>query len=147
VVKEPKAKYLLITPPSSKTVMRESASMEVAVAVYERMKTRHEKEGLASDDDYVFFPQYRNREYALQTIRRQFEFVLEKAGLKYDQLDKPRTIYSLRHTALMFRLIKGDKVDIFMLARNALTSVDQLERFYLSHAESRMKIENLQSFA
>ena len=146
VVKEPKAKYLLITPPSSKTVTRASASMEVAVAVYERMKTRHEKEGLA-DDDYVFFPQYRNREYALQTIRRQFEFVLEKAGLKYDRLDKPRTIYSLRHTALMFRFIKGDKVDIFMLARNALTSVDQLERFYLSHAESRMKIENLQSMA
>ena len=69
------------------------------------------------------------------------------AGLKYDRLDKPRTIYSLLHTALMFRLIKGDKVDIFMLARNALTSVDQLERFYLSHAESRMKIENLQSMA
>jgi hypothetical protein len=29
----------------------------------------------------------------------------------------------------------------FILARNALTSVDQQERFYLSHAESRMKIE------
>ena len=147
VLKEPKAKYLLITPPSSKTVSRDSATMEQAVRVYERLKARHEKDGLASDDDYVFFPQYRNREYALQTIRRQFEFVLEKAGLKYDRLDKPRTIYSLRHTALMFRLIKGDKVDIFMLARNALTSVDQLERFYLSHAESRMKIENLQSMA
>jgi hypothetical protein len=32
-------------------------------------------------------------------------------------------------------------------AQNALTSVNQLERFYLSHAESKMKIENLQSFA
>ncbi len=111
------------------------------------MKARHEAEGLANDDDYVFFPQYQNREYALQTMRRQFEFVLEQAGLKFDRLGRARTIYSLRHTALMFRLLKGDRVDIFMLARNALTSVDQLERFYLSHAESRMKIENLQSMA
>ena len=45
----------------------------------------------------------------------------------------------------MFRILKGDNVDIFLLARNALTSVDQLERFYLSHVESRTKIENLQS--
>ena len=47
----------------------------------------------------------------------------------------------------MYRLLYGDNVDIFLLARNALTSVDQLERFYLSHAESRMKIGNLQSMA
>lgn len=101
---------------------------------------------MVSLDDFVFFPQYENREYALQTIRRQFEYVLEQAGLKEDARGRARTLYSLRHTALMFRLLKGDGVDIFMLARNALTSVDQLERFYLSHAESRMRIENLQSF-
>ena len=69
-----------------------------------------------------------------------------KAGLKKDARGRARTLYSLRHTALMFRLLKGDNVDIFLMARNALTSVDQLERFYLSHVESRTKIENLQSF-
>ena len=46
----------------------------------------------------------------------------------------------------MFRLLKGDKVDIFMLARDALTSVNQWERFYVSHAETRMRIEGVQSF-
>ena len=51
VVREPRAKYLLITPPKSKTVQRESASMEVAVVVYERLRERHEKMGFASDDD------------------------------------------------------------------------------------------------
>ncbi len=71
--------------------------------------------------------------------------MLEEAGLKYDEQGRERTLYSLRHTALMLRLLKGDKIDIFTLAHNALTSVDQLERFYLSHAESRMKIEALQS--
>jgi hypothetical protein len=147
VVRDQNTKYVLITPPNSKTVTRESASMPTAVDVYERLKKRHEAVGRAGEDDYVFFPEYRNRQYALQTLRRQFEFILEEAGLKYDASDKPRTLYSLRHTALMFRLLKGQNVDIFMLARNALTSVDQLERFYLSHAESRMKIENLQSMA
>ena len=63
-----------------------------------------------------------------------------------DARGRARTLYSLRHTALMFRLLKYDNVGNFLLAQNALTSVDQLERFYLSHAESRMRIENLQSF-
>lgn len=147
VIKEKSAKYLLITPPESKTIQRDSASMDVAVIVYERLRRRHEKASLASDDDYVFFPELKNREYALATLRRQFEHVLNEAGLKHDRKGRARTLYSLRHTALMFRLLKGDKIDIFMLARNALTSVDQLERFYLSHAESRMKIQQLQSFA
>lgn len=140
------SKYLAITPISSKTANRDSLSMEFAVEVYERLLKRHKQLGYGASDDYVFFPQYQNREYALQTIRRQFEYVLEQAGLKEDARGRARTLYSLRHTALMFRLLKGDGVDIFMLARNALTSVDQLERFYLSHAESRMRIENLQSF-
>ena len=147
VVREPGAKYLLITPPKSKTVQRESASMEVAVAVYERLRARHEKVGLVSDDDYVFFPELKNREYALATLRRQFEYVLEAAGLKHDRKGRVRTLYSLRHTALMFRFLKGDNINVYDLAKNALTSVDQLERFYLSHAQSRMKIQQLQSFA
>jgi hypothetical protein len=147
VVKEPRAKYLLITPPKSKTVQRESASMEVAVVVYERLRARHEKAGLASDNDYVFFPEFKNREYALATLRRQFEYVLEEAGLKRDRKGRVRTLYSLRHTALMFRFLKGNNINVYDLAKNALTSVDQLERFYLSHAQSRMKIQQLQSFA
>jgi hypothetical protein len=147
VVKTSLTQYLSITPPKPKTVQRDSVSMKHAVSIYEDLRARHKTQKLAEDDDYVFFPQYRNREYALQTMRRQFEFVLEQANLKYDKREKPRTIYSLRHTALMFRLLKSDNIDIFMLARNALTSVSQLERFYLSHAESKMKVENLQSFA
>jgi hypothetical protein len=147
VIKEEGVKYLLITPPESKTDQRESASMEVAVVVYERVRRRHEKASSASDDDYVFFPELKNREYALATLRRQFEHVLKEAGLKLDKQGRVRTLYSLRHTALMFRLLKGDKIDIFKLAHNALTSVDQLERFYLSHTQSRMIIQELQSSA
>jgi len=145
VVKEHGTQYLLLSVTKSKTVNRDSATMPFAVDVYERLLKRHRERGFGKADDFVFFPEYQNREYALQTIRRQFEFILEHAGLKEDSRGRARTLYSLRHTALMFRLLKGDNVDIFLLARNALTSVDQLERFYLSHVESRTKIENLQS--
>ena len=140
-----KVSYLSIIPPNSKTVVRESFSMLRADEIYERLKKSHAAEGRAEPDDFVFFPQYRNRQYALDTIRRQFEFVLEKAELQRDRFGNKRTLYSLRHSALMLRFDTGDKVDIFVLARNALTSVNQLERFYLSHVESREKIENLQS--
>ncbi len=138
-------KYLLLSVTKSKTVNRDSATMPTAVDVYERLLERHKKQGYGKPNDYVFFPQYQNREYALQTIRRQFDFILKEAGLEEDARGRKRTLYSLRHTSLMFRLLKGDNVDVFVLARNALTSVDQLERFYLSHAESSIKIRNLQS--
>ena len=147
IEKENDTQFLLIVPPNSKTVTRESASMASAVDAYERLRKAHKAEGYGEDDDYVFFPQYPNREYALATMRRQLEFVMSEAKVTKDKYDRKRTIYSLRHTALMYRLLFGDNVDIFLLAKNALTSVNQLERFYLSHAESRMKIGNLQSMA
>ena len=150
VVKHKKEKitvqYISIMPPNSKTVVRESISMPIAAVVYERLKQRQTEQGFGKPEDFVFFPQYKNRNYALQTIRRQFEFVLGKAELRKDRIGRNRTIYSLRHSALMYRFLRGNNVDIFMLARNALTSVSQLERFYLSHAASKAKIENLHSF-
>jgi len=140
-------RYVSIIPTNSKTVIRESVSMPTAVAIYQRLKKRHGEEGLAGKDDYVFFPQYRNRATALATIRRQFDYVLKVAGLKEDRFGRSRTIYSLRHTALMFRILLGKNVDIYVLAKNALTSVDQLERFYLSHVETTQKVKSLQSLA
>ena len=59
--------------------------------------------------------------------------------------ERARTVSFIRHTALMSRLIDGENVDLLMLARNAGTSVDQLERFYLSHADPAMKVGNLHS--
>jgi Phage integrase SAM-like domain len=136
-------RYLSIVPPNSKTVTRESASRPEAVSVYERLVARHAAANLAGQDDFVFFPQFQNRAYALATIRRQFEFVVEKAGLSKDRYGQKRTLYSLRHSALMYQFQLSKRPDIFMMARNALTSVGQLERFYLSHVESAMKIKEL----
>ena len=43
------------------------------------------------------------------------------------------------------RIIEGDHVDLFLLAKNAGTSVEMLERFYLSGVTPQDNLENLQS--
>ena len=58
------------------------------------------------------------------------------------------TVYSLRHTAICMRIILSQgQVNIFNLAKNAGTSVDQIERFYARNLPlSREMAINLQSF-
>jgi hypothetical protein len=73
---------------------------------------------------------------AMNVIQRLFRHLLKETNLKEDANGVARTFYSLRHTALMFRYMKGEKFDIYTLAQNALTSADMLEKFYLSHGVS-----------
>jgi hypothetical protein len=97
----------------------------------------------------VFLPHYPNRATASRIIQRQFNLVMETTGLKHDSVtDTDRTIYSLRHTAICMRIILSHgKVNIFNLAKNAGTSVGQIERFYAKHLPlSREMAMNLQSF-
>ncbi len=137
---------LAIRPPDSKTDDRNSISMEVAVPVYRRLLARHQKLGLAGPNDYVFYPEHKNRAYALNVIRRLFDHLLHQTNLKTDANGIARTLYSLRHTALMFRFLYGGDVDIRALAHNALTSIPMLEKFYLAHVQSEMKMKELQRF-
>jgi hypothetical protein len=94
----------------------------------------------------VFYPELKNRGYALNVIRRLFDHLLHQTKLKTDANGIARTLYSLRHTSLMFRFLYGKNVDIRALAHNALTSVLMLEKFYLAHVKSEMKMKELQSF-
>ena len=45
----------------------------------------------------------------------------------------------------MFRLIKGDRVELLTLARSARTSTDMIDRFYAKHLTAEMNVANLQS--
>ena len=145
IIKRDNLAYLRIQPPSSKTINTPVVSMEAAVGVYEDLMKLHKADNLAEPDDYVFFPRFKNRAYALQNMRRQFDHVLEKANLKKSPSGTPRTLYSLRHTAIMMRLINGSDVDLLTLARNARTSVDMIERFYARHLDAEMNVEKLHS--
>jgi hypothetical protein len=103
----------------------------------------------AGGEDYIFLPHYTNRATAARIFQRQFNQLLATTGLKHDAVtDSDRSIYSLRHTAICMRIILSHgKVNIFNLAKNAGTSVEQIERFYARHLPlSREMAKNLQSF-
>jgi len=138
-------RYLRINTPSSKTSNTPIISMAVAVDVYRRLREYQSDKGFGRQDDFVFLPQYSDRSFALEMLRRQFNVVMEYAGMKETAAGQNRTIYSLRHTAIMLRLIKGNNVDLLTLARNARTSVEMIDRFYARHLTAEMNLEKFQS--
>lgn len=91
--------------------------------------------GLITPLTYLFLPAYQNRITAGKIVQRQFKELLKRAGLETDPFTgKKHSIYSLRHTAICMRIIHSEgKVNIFNLAKNAGTSVEQIERFYARH--------------
>jgi len=137
-------RHLLMTL-TGKTGYRKSATLDAAVDIYAKQRVLHSD---AKPTDYAFMPEYANRTTAVNTYRRIFNHFLQETGLKKDKDGNDRSPYSLRHYALQTRLVKSDgKVNIYWLAENAGTSVDQLERFYLKNlAPSAAKVRNIQSF-
>jgi len=137
---------LILTIRKGKTGHRVCNTMPDAVPIYERIAKRYPN---YSAEDFVFLPSYKNRSHAKRIIQRQFNAILERAGLKKDHFSHSvHTVYSLRHTAICMRLVlsKGT-VNIFNLAKNAGTSVDQIERFYAKNLPlSPEMTRNLQSF-
>jgi hypothetical protein len=137
-------KHLLMTL-TGKTGHRTSASLEAAVDIFDKQREMHPG---ADGSDPLFMPEYPNRTTAVNTYRRIFNHFLDEADLKADKDGNTRSPYSLRHYALQTRLRKSEgKVNIYWLAENAGTSVEQLERFYLKRMEpTGEKVRNIQSF-
>ena len=137
---------LLITVRNGKTGFRIANSMSGAVAPWKRSLQRNPE---GKGEDYVFLPSYTNRTTAARIIARQFNHILERAGLKNDPFTgASHSIYSLRHTAICMRIILSEgRVNIFNLAKNAGTSVEQIERFYARNLPlSAEMARNLQTF-
>lgn len=141
-----RSSYLRLSHPPTKGHSNPVVTMEEAVNVYERLLERQKLEGYGQPDEYVFQPAHAdNRAYALRLLTRQFDQLLEIAKLKRNANGEARALYSLRHTCIMFRLTKGDKIDVLTLARSARTSVEMIDRFYARHLTAEMNIEMLQS--
>ena len=139
-------KRLVVTVRDGKTGYRAANTMPAAVSVYERIKQRNPN---ADGEDYIFLPEYLNRTTAAKIIQRQFGELMDRSGLKVDKsTGKSHTLYSLCHTAICMRIINSEgQVNIFNLAKNAGTSVDQIERFYARFLPlSKEMARNLQSF-
>lgn len=137
---------LIVTVRDGKTGFRSANTMEAAVSVYERIRQRYPD---SKPEDHIFYPQYSNRITASNMVQRQFREALKIGNLQTDgPTGKQHTLYSLRHTAICMRIINSEgKVNIFNLAKNAGTSVDQIERFYARFLPlSKEMARNLHSF-
>ena len=119
---------------NGKTGNRIVDSTPMAVEFYENLMT--ENKGKNELHDYLFLPDVKNRGTAVRTSGDIFNHILKTSNLKSDKDGNPRTLYSLRHYGLQTRLrTSGGEINIYDLARNAGTSTDQLERFYLKYME------------
>ena len=118
-------------------------SLESAVGIYQKLVNfyKDNNEDIKSDD-YVFFPNIKNRDFALRTIQRLFNELLNNTKLKKSNLNENHSLYSLRHTSISLRIYDG--VDINTIARNANTSVDMINRFYASHILNKMSAKEIQ---
>jgi integrase len=139
------SEWLTLRHPATKTNANEVQAMPASVFIYERlMQFRKDNKLKTSLDDYVFFPQYQNRTTAMGVISRLFSRIVEQSNLK-QKTDKNITLYSLRHTAIMMRIIIG-KVDTLALARNARTSQVMIDKFYAAHLTTDQVREQLHAF-
>jgi hypothetical protein len=109
-------------------------------------KAKQQLPTLAASENYVFMPQYHsNRDHALKLIQRQFDVLLHLTGLRTGNLEQERSLYSLRHSCIMYRLMYGEGMDLLTLARNARTSPEMIDRHYASKLTGEHNIAMIQS--
>lgn len=124
--------WLTLNHPATKTNANEVQAMPATVGVYKKLVEFYKQEKIPhKPDDFVFMPTIKNRTTAMEVISRQFKKIVDETKLE-EKTDKVFTLYSLRHSAIMFRLIIGN-VDTLVLSRNARTSQNMIDRFYAAH--------------
>ena len=68
--------------------------------------------------------------------KKQFNRILDEQDLKFDRQGNRRTLYSLRHSYISFRLLEG--ADIYQIAKNCRTSVEMIEKHYAVHLKNSL---------
>ena len=137
--------YLRLSLPETKKHSVQIVTLRPAVRTYEALLAYAQQQGYGQPHDYLFMPQVANRKAAMILMDLHFRRILEASGLRYGGRGQVRTLYSLRHTAITFRLLYGRGIDLLTLARNARTSVEMIERFYASELTAEMNVGLLQS--
>ena len=137
--------YLRLTLPETKKHDIPIVTLQPAVRVYEQICKHQQARGLANADDYLFLPQIKERRYANTVFGLYFNWILAETGLKHGASGQPRSMYSLRHSAITFRLLYGQGIDLLTLARNARTSIEVINKHYASTVTGEQNIGLLQS--
>ena len=140
-----KNNYLRLTLPETKKHDAPIVTLFPAVRIYRQIVKYQQPRGKANPNDYLFLPELRDRNYALSVLSLMFNWVLTLTGYKENANGQPRSLYSLRHSAITFRLLYGQGIDLLTLARNARTSVEVINNHYASTVSGEQNIALLQS--
>jgi hypothetical protein len=136
-IRQKQFRYLWMPIPETKRHGKAIVSMPKAVYFYNKLVEFRQQQGqIVKPDDYLFQPAYLNRTTAYRNLARQFDVVLEMADLKTGVRGINRSLYSLRHTSLLFAAKRNTQLSRDVLAQNARTSTLMLDRHYLSKLEN-----------
>ena len=134
LVKKAGITFVVLEHEKTKLHKKNMVSTERGLIVYREILEHQKRNGAAEASDYLFLPKITNRDTALQNLSSQFAAILHMAGMTEDRHGKPRTLYSLRHTAIVRSLRKG--IPIELVASNSRTSSDMIRRFYGVHIDN-----------
>jgi site-specific recombinase XerD len=148
-----KTHWLTLRHPATKTTAEPVQTMPAAVEYYDALITfrkREKSNGNATSaylepGDYLFLPEFTNRSTAMEKLGKIFARIVKESGLR-EATGKNITLYSLRHTAIMYRLMNSE-ADTLSLAKNARTSQAVIEKFYGAHLTTEKARIKLHSFA
>ena len=153
VRKKADKQYLLLTHPATKTTDQEVVTMPAAYGVYKSLITLQDEKvkvlkakkskAVGKYTDHLFFPEYPNRTTMIAVAGRIFRAVVKRAKLQTE--GEKHTLYSLRHTSIMYRLLLGT-TSTLELARNARTSQAMIDKHYASRLTPQMAVDSLHSF-
>jgi site-specific recombinase XerD len=139
------SKWLELNHPATKTNQNPVQSMEGIVHTYDKLIEFKKSRGRTPQlNDYVFFNEYDDRDKMMSVVAKLFKRIVKESGIEV-KTDKKLTLYSLRHSSIMFRLTLG-QVDTLTLARNARTSQAMIDKFYASHLTTQQTRKQLHSF-
>lgn len=113
-----------------------------------RSRTKRQTKELGREpksDDYVFLPLAASPDFAMKLPAKQFESVLDVTKLKMSIAGETHSLYSLRHSCIMYRLMFGFGIDALTLTRNARTNPEMIDPFYAAPFQGEINVEMLQS--
>ena len=128
---------------SERLTQRERKAFTAQLNLYKKLHAG--PPSYVADDDFVFMPQFKDRKTALKNLQNQFEVLLSQLNLRSSASGEERSLYSLRHTCITYRYMYGEKIDLLVLARNARTSPEMIDKHYASKFSAVHNIEMIQS--
>ena len=113
-------------------------TLPTAFYAYENILQRRPKH---KKSDYLFAPQYENRRTAMRYLSNMFAQLLREVKMSKGRLGEERSLYSLRHTSLIFNLSQPN-VDLLDIARRADTSMKMIQDYYYPQSQLDEKLKD-----